>query len=897
MKKKTFAFASAIVIFLIISSNILAEVSNVIITSMVPPNPNAGDLVTVNFTYCKTSDLYNNDHFIAAVSPVSTFVNGQLGQTFKVNESGIDVGGVGDGSTTAAGGYNMGDGDGVSTCPYTTSFTFHIPNTLSGGTYYVIIGGKKDYVDLGGAYPASQNYISFNVPLPPPAATITKSAESSIAMPGDTVLYTINYNYVNATNFTVTDNVPANVTFLQASLGGALVGSTITWNTASVAGPTKIGSFWYTAIVNTGLSGGTVIDNTANWVMNEIPGGGSSNDATVTIGQPFTITKSENVATAAIGDTITYTFSIQNSGGMAFCGLDNFDTNIAGYHDRGNGTWSWLSDGAGSGYIYSPKQSGSTTGYPHYLRNSPTNFCFGTIQADIETINTDGAGGKDDGLIVFRDDNIANGCSYGIGISQDGPDGNGAHSLWLQRYCGAVGSAIAFGSPAPTISDGIWYTVKIQVTDPGNGIKVEAKAWPRSTAEPVGWQLTWTDTTAGWPACGYVGVQGHPSNANYYDNVKIVKSTMSYPTLFDTLPTELTYLGGTGADATHSNPVNNGQVASWNIFTTFPQNVYTLELYSIVNYCGTLLNKASLGTVESAPIDSNTVSLNVPVCPETATFTPTYTVTDTYTLTATLTPTLTYTLTPTLTSTLTETPSPIIPQFNLTKAVAPSTVNIGDTVTYTVSYFNTGLIDLTNLDVWDTVPAQLNNITTISPAGGNYSVATGVVSWVIADVPVGGSGDLIFTGVVSNNVNNGQVMPNTAYGTVTSGQATVNSNTVNLTASVPELQLTPIMNYPNPFGGGPTDSTTIVFGLTVQAEVNVKFFTLSGELVKTMTYDELKSKLVAPQSDTQKGTNKFTWDGTNNSNAKLSSGIYFYRVEAKRGNETRHYISKLAILR
>ncbi len=899
---KKIAIAAVLILFITMSSNIFAEVSNVTITSLVPPNPNAGDLVTLNYTYCRTTDLYNNSHFIVAVSPVSTFISGQLGQTFKVNESGIDVGGTGDGALTVAGGYNLNDGNGVSTCPETGSFTFHIPNTLSGGTYYIIIGGKKDYVDLGSAYPASQAFIAINIPLPPPAASITKIAEDTPEFPGENVLYTINYTFVNSTNFTITDTVPPNCTLVSQSVGGTSTGttpgSTLTWAIGNT-GPQKTGSVWFIVNIGAGAASST-IHNTASWTLTEIPTGGVSNDAPVVVGPAaFTLTKSESETTGVIGDTVTYGFDFQ-AGGMFFNSYDTFDatnesalfTAVSNGGPGYPGTWTWNSDGNGGGFIYSPQQGSSH--YPHYLRNTPTSFCFGLIEADIQIQN---GTTNWDGSITFRDNGVADNCvAYGVGISQDNSPG----FLFLQKSIPAYTPLTAVNNVPINFNQ--WYTVKVLVSDAGNGnVRIQASVWPQGQPDPNVWYIDYTDTPATGviPSCGQVGFQGCPFNPDEFDNLKISESVHTNPVLFDTIPTQITYQGGTPASVTvNSAPINAGGMVSWNLTTQLSSMVYHYEWYGIINYCGTVPNKGTFGAGNGfGTVDSNTVSLSVPVCPETATFTPTYTVTETYTLTPTLTSTLTYTLTPTLTSTLTETPSPIIPQFNLTKAVVPSTANIGDTVTYTVSYFNTGLIDLTNLDVWDTVPAQLDNITPVSPAGGNYSAATGVISWVIADVPVGGSGDLIFTGVLSNNVSNGQVMPNTAYGTVTSGQATMNSNTVNLTASVPELQLTPIMNYPNPFGGGSTDSTTIVFGLTVQAEVTVKFFTLSGELVKTMTYDELKTKLVAPQTDTQKGTNKFTWDGTNNSNAKLASGIYFYRVEAKRGNETRHYISKLAILR
>ena len=857
----------------------MAVTSNVSVVSMTPLNPNPGDMVTIVVSYCAAA--YDDTRIMVAVSQYNMIqANNTAGQTFKVDENGTDVGGTGAGNSSVNGGYDTHDSPVTAQC-YTVSFNINIPTTFSGGgTYYIVVGARSYYTAPGAGNIDSQNYLQFTLPLPLPSASITKTAENTAELPGDNLLYTINYTVVNSTAFTITDTIPPNCTLVSQSVGGTnsgtTAGSTLTWSLGNSTAQVT-GSVWFIVNIGAGAASST-IHNTANWTTTEIPTGGASNDAPVTVGQsPLTITKSESETTGVIGDTVTYAFDF-SSGGMSFFSYDTFDSTIAGFHDNGaGGTWIWNSDGVGGGYLYSPTQSS----YPHYLRDTPTTFCFGEIEGDIYIIH----GTNDDGLITFRDGGTPASCAYGVGISPDGENGSANTALWVQKFCGAVGGYQQ--AVYASISNYNWYSVRILVTDAGNNeVRIQAREWPRGTAEPATWPLDWTDTSGNPASCGYVGFQGNGTNANYYDNLKILSADQPNPVLYDTIPTQITYQGGTPASVTvNSAPVNSSGTVSWNILTQLANTLYHFEWYGIINYCGTILNKGTFAAQGGfGTVDSNTVSLDVPVCPETATFTPTYTITNTYTMTPTFTPTCTMT------------PTPIIPQFTLSKAVSQATAEIGDTVTYTISYFNTGLIDLTNLSVWDTVPAGLDNITIISPAGGNYNSSTGVVSWLISNVPINGSGDLLFSGVMDNSVTRSQVLANTAFGTVTNGQSTVNSNTVNLAANVPELQLTPIMNYPNPFGAGGNDTTTIVFGLTVQASVEIKFFTISGEPIKVMTYPELKSKLVG-QADTQKGVNKVLWDGTNTSGNRLASGIYFYRVEATRGSEKCHYISKLAVLR
>lgn len=70
-------------------------------------------------------------------------------------------------------------------------------------------------------------------------------------------------------------------------------------------------------------------------------------------------------------------------------------------------------------------------------------------------------------------------------------------------------------------------------------------------------------------------------------------------------------------------------------------------------------------------------------------------------------------------------------------------------------------------------------------------------------------------------------------------------------------------NYPNPFN--PT--TTIVFNLPVRDNVIVDIYNHLGEKVKDLTNKEFDS-----------GENKIVWNGLNNDNALVSSGIYLYKI-------------------
>lgn len=72
-------------------------------------------------------------------------------------------------------------------------------------------------------------------------------------------------------------------------------------------------------------------------------------------------------------------------------------------------------------------------------------------------------------------------------------------------------------------------------------------------------------------------------------------------------------------------------------------------------------------------------------------------------------------------------------------------------------------------------------------------------------------------------------------------------------------------NYPNPFN----PSTTIAFDVPNGAHVGIKVYNVNGQLVKTLVDEYVEV-----------GNHFVTWDGTDNNGNEITSGVYFYRLEA-----------------
>jgi len=82
-------------------------------------------------------------------------------------------------------------------------------------------------------------------------------------------------------------------------------------------------------------------------------------------------------------------------------------------------------------------------------------------------------------------------------------------------------------------------------------------------------------------------------------------------------------------------------------------------------------------------------------------------------------------------------------------------------------------------------------------------------------------------------------------------------------------------NYPNPFN----PETTIRFSVKEASPVTIEIYNVKGQLVKTLVND-LK----------EAGNHSVVWNGRDNNNRSVSSGVYFYKMNAGKYSSTRKMI-------
>lgn len=85
-------------------------------------------------------------------------------------------------------------------------------------------------------------------------------------------------------------------------------------------------------------------------------------------------------------------------------------------------------------------------------------------------------------------------------------------------------------------------------------------------------------------------------------------------------------------------------------------------------------------------------------------------------------------------------------------------------------------------------------------------------------------------------------------------------------------------NYPNPFN----PSTTIEYGIAANSHVSLKIYNINGQLVKTLVNEE---RMI--------GHYKEVWDGLNNRDQRVASGVYFYKMKTSKYTKTK----KMVLLR
>ncbi len=192
---------------------------------------------------------------------------------------------------------------------------------------------------------------------------------------------------------------------------------------------------------------------------------------------------------------------------------------------------------------------------------------------------------------------------------------------------------------------------------------------------------------------------------------------------------------------------------------------------------------------------------------------------------------------------------------------------IDDTVYYSIrganatDTANLGIHQITNIDGFFEAKRIFKSGDVEGSIGGNNNAnADLALDWAGNIVWFENSNEEIF---MITPPRSGAVVTRTTKGYDTI--SVLNSLSVNNEGSIPkEFSLN--QNYPNPFN----PSTQISYTLPTNAKISVVVYDILGNIVNDLF-----------TGDGSQGYNVVTWNGTNNSGVKVSSGMYLYRLTAQ----------------
>jgi uncharacterized repeat protein (TIGR01451 family) len=207
----------------------------------------------------------------------------------------------------------------------------------------------------GNPYTEESDSVDFTVTAPD--MTFSKTANVNNADPSDTIIYTLTYENTGsgvATDVVVTDTIPVGVSYSSSSPPySSESGGTYTWNIGAVAGFGG-GSITLTVTVDVGVADGTLLHNTATLDYDDANGNPYTqltDYADVTVTAPkMTFTKSADVEDADPGDTIVYTLYYENEGSGQATDVVVTDTisddttyvsSNPGYDSQSGNTYTW----------------------------------------------------------------------------------------------------------------------------------------------------------------------------------------------------------------------------------------------------------------------------------------------------------------------------------------------------------------------------------------------------------------------------------------------------------------------------------------------------------------------------------------------------------------------------
>jgi uncharacterized repeat protein (TIGR01451 family) len=773
-----------------IDSSEAAPVSGAAVTTTVTSSPalsvdkadgldpvEAGDLLTYTLSYANAGNADATGVVVTDILPPNTsFISATAGGTFSGSTATWPLG-------------NLAAGDSGS-----VQMTVSVDSPLPDGT---IITNDSYSIDSNETAPASGAAVTTTVTSSPVLSVNMTDSPDPVAA-GGTLIYTLNYGNsgnADATAVLLTDIVPANTTFVSATSGGALSGSTVTWSPGSLAAG-ESGSVQMTVLVDSPLPNGTIITNGSYSIdSNETaPVNGVAESTTITSGAVLSVVMADSPDPVDAGGLLTYTLGFANTGnadatGVVLTDVVPADTTFASATSGGTlsgstVTWSLGSLAAGdSGTVQvtvsvdTPLPNGTTiTNDSCSIDSSETAPVSGaavtTTVTSAPALSVNKTDGPDPvaagGTLTYTLDygNSGNADATGVVLTDVVPadttfisaTAGGALSGNIVTWSigsltvgesGSVQFTVRVDSPLPdgTAITNSTYGIGSSGTAPVNGIAITTTV----TSDPV-LSISKTDGPDPIAAGGTLTYTLSYDNSGNADATNVV--------LTDTLPANTSFVSATAGGFL------SGNIVTWPIGSLAAGDSGSVQLSVQVE------NPLANGTIITNiaySIDSNETA---PVSGAAAT--------------------------------TTVTSDPVL---SVSKIAGPDPIAAGDTLVYTLSYANSGNADATGVVLTDVIPADTAFVS--ATAGG--ALSGGTVTWAVGSLMAGGAGSVQMIVHVDSPLPDGTIITNSTYGIDSNETAPVNGTAVLTTVtSIPALSITKI-DGPDPVAAGGTLTYTLTY--------------------------------------------------------------------------------------
>jgi choice-of-anchor A domain-containing protein/uncharacterized repeat protein (TIGR01451 family) len=628
---------------------------------------------------------------------------------------------------------------------------------------------------------------SISVPVLVPALTITKTANATAAVPGQTVSYTITIADTGQTSYTgatVTDRLELLGDAAYNNNASPTIGSVsyaspvLTWTGSLSPGDTAV--ITYSVTVNNPDTGGKVLINTvaSTATGSTCPPASPNSGCTVTIPvltPALTITAAASPATATPGGTVSYTITIHNTGQTAYAGA-TVTEDLTGVLDDAS-----LNSGASAtiGTVSFTSPDLTWTGNLNPGDTATVTFAV--------TVNSPDTGDK------ILASTVTSGVA-GSNCASGSTDPRCSTMVDVSVLTIVNAASVSTTTPGSTVNYTITVTnagatsyTAVTVTDPLGGVLDDA-AFTEAAASTgsvsfVSPDLTWTGSLApgGTATVTFSVTVNNPDTGD-----KTLTSTVTSAVAGSTCPAGSP---GTACTATVTVLIPALTITKTaDTATTTPGSVvgYTVTVTdtgptsytgaTVTDPIGGILNDAAYNN--NATATSGTVSYASPVLTWTGSLDPGDSAVISFTVTVRNPDTGDKHLVNTVTSADTGSTCPsgttnpactatvtvLVPALTITKTANVATATPGSVVRYTITVADTGQTAYTGATVTDSLAGVLADAAYNNNASatlGAVSYASPVLTWT-GDLAIGDTATITYSVTVSNPDTGGRILANTA---------------------------------------------------------------------------------------------------------------------------------------